>query len=193
VTKRLIGIALLLLASVTIAADKYENTLAKDFIMDAPWRVIDAQTPIPLTVILKDCDVDDIRDLHWIRAWDVTADGGAGHRAYTNPIWLNLDTSVAVGEAPAPAFNLAVYPNPGNPHAEIRFTLDTAAPVDVTICSTAGRRVRSLATNLPYGPGTHTLVWDGRDDAGRPASSGAYLVTITSQGRAVSRKLALVR
>ena len=51
----------------------YDNTLAKDFILDAPWRVVDSQTPIPVTVILKDCDTDDIRELHWIRCTDVTA------------------------------------------------------------------------------------------------------------------------
>ena len=51
---------------------RYDNTYAKDFIMDAPWRVVDAQTPIPITIILKDCDVDDIRELHWIRCRDVT-------------------------------------------------------------------------------------------------------------------------
>ncbi len=51
---------------------RYENTLAKDFIMDAPWRVIDANTPIPITIIIKDCDADDVRDLHWIRIWDET-------------------------------------------------------------------------------------------------------------------------
>ncbi len=51
---------------------RYENTLAKDFIMDAPWRVIDANTPIPVTIIIKDCDVDDVRELHWIKIWDET-------------------------------------------------------------------------------------------------------------------------
>ena len=54
---------------------KYNNTFAKDFIMDAPWRVIDASTTIPVTIILKDCDVDDIAELHWIRCWDVTGGG----------------------------------------------------------------------------------------------------------------------
>lgn len=53
----------------------YDNTLAKDFIMDAPWRVIDSNTTIPITIVLKDCDVDDIRDLHWIRCTDVTYGG----------------------------------------------------------------------------------------------------------------------
>ncbi len=56
---------------------EYDNTLAKDFIMDAPWRVIDENTAIPVTIILKDCDVDDIRELHWIRVWDVTGGGSA--------------------------------------------------------------------------------------------------------------------
>ncbi len=57
------------------AGPEYDNTLAKDFIMDAPWRVTDAATAIPITIILKDCDDDDIRELHWIRCWDVTGGG----------------------------------------------------------------------------------------------------------------------
>jgi 4-amino-4-deoxy-L-arabinose transferase-like glycosyltransferase len=52
---------------------RYENTYRKDFIMDAPWMVKSASTPIPITVILKDCDTDDVRELHWIRCWDVTS------------------------------------------------------------------------------------------------------------------------
>jgi 4-amino-4-deoxy-L-arabinose transferase-like glycosyltransferase len=52
---------------------RYENTFQKDFIMDAPWRVKDASTPIPLTIILKDCDTNDVRELHWVRCWDVTS------------------------------------------------------------------------------------------------------------------------
>ncbi|MBP6876127.1 MAG: hypothetical protein KBD56_08660 [Candidatus Eisenbacteria bacterium] len=52
---------------------RYANTYAKDFVMDAPWRVKDAQTPIPIVIVLKDCDTDDIRQLHWIRCWDITS------------------------------------------------------------------------------------------------------------------------
>ncbi len=52
---------------------RHANTFAKDFVMDAPWRVKSEQTAIPLTIILKDCDVDDVRELHWIRCWDVTS------------------------------------------------------------------------------------------------------------------------
>ncbi len=59
-------------ASADPADERYDNTFRKDFIMDAPWRVSDAATAIPLTIVLKDCDADDVRELHWIRCWDVT-------------------------------------------------------------------------------------------------------------------------
>ncbi len=55
--------------------ERYDNTWMKDFMMDAPWRVRDADTAIPLTIVLKDCDTDNIRELHWIRCWDVTGGG----------------------------------------------------------------------------------------------------------------------
>jgi len=60
-------------AATTGGHPRYDNTFMKDFIMDAPWRVVDSSTAIPLTIILKDCDTDDIRELHWIRCWDVTS------------------------------------------------------------------------------------------------------------------------
>ncbi len=65
--------AVALLPPVASAHDRYDNTWMKDFMMDAPWRVKDADTSIPLMLVLKDCDADDIRELHWIRCWDVTS------------------------------------------------------------------------------------------------------------------------
>jgi hypothetical protein len=57
------------------SAIAYDNSFHKDFVMDAPWRVQDAQQAIPITIVLKDCDTDDIRELHWIHCWDVTGGG----------------------------------------------------------------------------------------------------------------------
>jgi hypothetical protein len=70
----LLAVVLVSLCAVTaVAHPRYDNSFMKDFVMDAPWRVLDADTAIPLTIILKDCDTDDIRELHWIRCWDVTS------------------------------------------------------------------------------------------------------------------------
>ena len=127
-----------------------------------------------------------------LRAECLADDGGAGRRAYTNPVWLRLDTSVAVGDVPAPA-RLAIAPNPGNPRAEIRFTMDAGGPVELAVWSADGRRVRTLAAGEAYGAGAHAVGWDGRDDGGRPAASGAYLVRLRADGRTTSDKLTLVR
>ncbi|RPJ41730.1 MAG: hypothetical protein EHM19_11295, partial [Candidatus Latescibacterota bacterium] len=101
----LLGAWVLLLAAAPAAADtEYDNTYAKDFITDAPWRVVDANTPIPITIVLKDCDVDDIRELHWIRCVDATGGGGAvlwhhdfgdeeiGDDASENDFWTYVTT-----------------------------------------------------------------------------------------------------
>jgi hypothetical protein len=79
-----------------ITGPAYENTYAKDFIMDAPWRVADASTTIPLTIILKDCDVDDVRQLHWIRCRDVTGGG-------STTIWYHNFGDERIGDDPTEA------------------------------------------------------------------------------------------
>ena len=128
-----------------------------------------------------------------LRAECLTDDGGAGHRAYVNPLWLRLDPSVAAGDLPTPLRRLAIAPNPGNPRAEIRFDLAAAGPVELSVWSADGRRVRTLIDGAVRAAGPHALVWDGRDDAGRPAASGAYLVRLRAEGRADAAKLTLVR
>jgi hypothetical protein len=108
----------------TIDSIKYNNTFAKDFIMDAPWRVIDANTAIPVTIILKDCDVDDIRELHWIRCWDVTGGGSTilwdhdfgdetiGDEASEDNYWTYI-TTVTEGHASLPDNTLLTPANLG--------------------------------------------------------------------------------
>ena len=82
---------------------RYDNTYHKDFVMDAPWRVVSDATAIPITVILKDCDTDDIRELHWIRCLDVTSgsvvlwhhdfgDERIGDDVYESNFWTYVTT-----------------------------------------------------------------------------------------------------
>ncbi len=82
---------------------RYENTFHKDFMMDAPWRVVDANTAIPITILLKDCDTDDVRELHWMRCWDETSgsvllwdhdcgDETIGDDAYESNFWTYITT-----------------------------------------------------------------------------------------------------
>jgi hypothetical protein len=65
-------------------------------------------------------------------------------------------------------------PNPCNPSTSIRFDLGSATHVRLQLHDVAGRLVRTLADG-PLPAGAHAVGWDGRDDAGRRAASGAYL------------------
>lgn len=64
---------------------------------------------------------------------------------------------------------------------------------DVRIFDTWGHLVRDMGGEF-LGPGPRDLVWDGRDDEGRPAGTGAYLVLLQlrdSHGQLVATDKAL--
>jgi hypothetical protein len=118
-------VAAALLPSAAGAQDRYDNTWMKDFMMDAPWRVKNAGTAIPLTIILKDCDADDIRQLHWIRCWDVTGGGEVmlwnhdfgdeqiGNDVYEHNFWTYI-TTVTEGHPTLPDGTLLTPSNLGH-------------------------------------------------------------------------------
>ena len=68
-----------------------------------------------------------------------------------------------------------------NDQAEIRFTiyrLIRARQIDVGIYDLSGRKVRELSLRRENPSGDHSVVWDGRDDAGALVRPGTYLVRV---------------
>ncbi|HRY84513.1 MAG TPA: T9SS type A sorting domain-containing protein [Candidatus Cloacimonadota bacterium] len=85
-----------------------------------------------------------------------------------------------------------IYPNPFNPQTSIRFGLETAAKVRILIYNNRGQIVRSLlSSNLSRG--NHGLEWNGQDDAGRPCSSGLYLLRLQAGSKSYSKKMMLLK
>lgn len=87
------------------------------------------------------------------------------------------------------------YPNPFNAGTRIAFRLDAkaAGPVTLEIHDITGRRVRLLYTSRFETSGEHSVAWDGLDDLGKSAPSGAYLVQMTTRAGADARKVLLLR
>ena len=84
------------------------------------------------------------------------------------------------------------WPNPFNAEVRIPYALAAPGAVELTVLSLGGQRLRRLVRGQRPG-GTHEAVWDGRDESGRRAASGTYLVRLrTSASTSVSR-LALIR
>lgn len=83
-------------------------------------------------------------------------------------------------------------PNPFNPVTRIRFDLAEATRARVAIYDAAGRSVRVLVDG-DFAPGSYQTIWDGRDDAGRPAGSGIYFYKLETGGYSESRRLTILR
>jgi hypothetical protein len=86
----------------------------------------------------------------------------------------------------------APSPNPARGTTRIAFELPRAAHVRVTVFDAGGRRVRTLADG-PAEAGARSLVFDLRDDRGRPLGAGLYLVRLEAEGRSITRRFAAVR
>ena len=104
------------------------------------------------------------------------------------------DTAVEDVEAALPrSFSLEQNaPNPFNSGTLIRFELPQPSQVELGIFNLLGQPV-ALLVKGPSEAGRFEARWDGRDQEGRPATSGVYLYRLrVDQGTEV-RKLLLLR
>ncbi len=101
---------------------------------------------------------------------------------------IPVDAPAAADRAP----RLRVSPNPFNPATEIRFVLPNATTVQLDVFAVDGRHVRSLVSD-DRAAGSHTVRWDGHDDAGRSLASGTYRVLLRADDRVRSRAVTLLK
>ena len=118
---------------------------------------------------------------HW-RAYaaDPTAWGQLGEvRTFTVGTTTGAD-GVVIGMP-----RLAVL-GTGGSQAELQLNLPMSTDVSVKIYNARGALVRDLFSGRVTS-GARSLVWDGRDGAGRQASSGTYFVRVNAGGRGAER------
>ncbi|MBN1824880.1 MAG: S8 family serine peptidase [Candidatus Eisenbacteria bacterium] len=130
-------------------------------------------------------------DTIWIRGRDAE---GAWGEAYPLAVSLRGEwTAVPAGESPPASFRLhANAPNPFNPSTTIRFDLPASAQTRIAVYSVAGRLVRVLEDRF-FRAGAHQTFWNGRDESGREAGSGVYLLRIDAGPHRAVRKIMLLR
>jgi len=102
-------------------------------------------------------------------------------------------TPVAVTPSPPRLELRAPRPNPASGRAVIAFELPREQTVTLRVHDVAGRVVCTMAAGGRLAPGPHTFEWDGRDESGAAAPAGIYVVRLEAGGRALARRLALIR
>ncbi len=84
-------------------------------------------------------------------------------------------------------------PNPFNPSTMIRYRVAGDGEVELAVYSARGEKVRTLATGWRTTGTEYTVVWDGRDDAGRVQASGVYYALLRSGGERALQKMLLLK
>jgi len=117
-----------------------------------------------------------------------------GQEFFIDEVCVMLDHSTAVDQLPV-ALGVSLQPNvpnPFNPVTMLRFNLSSDDHVDLSVYDLAGRRVRTLVDER-RAAGEHRVLWDGRDDGGRAAPAGVYLVRVASRHGDATQRIALIK
>jgi flagellar hook assembly protein FlgD len=84
------------------------------------------------------------------------------------------------------------YPNPFNPSTAITYSLPQSGHCRLVIYDVRGRLIRVLV-DRETGAGRYCVLWDGRDEAGRPVGSGVYLYKLTAGEKQEIRRMVLLK
>ena len=112
--------------------------------------------------------------------------------AYINGVkYTEWETAVTKNK-PAATVSLDCYPNPFNPQTTIGYTLPNADFTKLVIYNMAGQKIRTLISEQKSA-GSHSILWDGRDDNGNQVSSGIYIYHLKSGEFVKSNKMMLMK
>jgi Secretion system C-terminal sorting domain len=84
------------------------------------------------------------------------------------------------------------YPNPFNPNTTIKLELAEAGKSELAIYNIKGQKVKFLI-DAYTGKGTFEINWNGKDDIGKPVSSGQYVVKLKQNGKETATKIMLLK
>lgn len=117
-----------------------------------------------------------------------------GNGFYESKLPIQPVTGIADNNGPRPQkFVLRQnYPNPFNPETRIDYFLHEDSEVSLQIYNVRGQRVKTLIQDRGA-RGTHSVVWDGRNETGGIVASGVYYYKLTVGDQVLSKKMLFVK
>ncbi len=109
---------------------------------------------------------------------------------------LSIVTSVTGDIPPAETGLIRTFPNPFSESTVIYFNIAESAGtqnhVRMTVYDCRGRYLRTLVDTL-IDSGHHTVLWDGRDDAGELVPAGIYFCLFRGSGTVAAGKMIMLK
>ncbi|MDO9577069.1 MAG: choice-of-anchor Q domain-containing protein [Candidatus Cloacimonadales bacterium] len=87
---------------------------------------------------------------------------------------------------------LSNYPNPFNPSTTIKLELAESGEMELAIYNVKGQKVKTLI-NAITNKGTFEINWRGKDDHGKPVSSGQYIIKLIQNNKVTATKIMLLK
>lgn len=112
----------------------------------------------------------------------------------SNPVFIDhgvVDTDPDVLPAPH-VVGLTAAPNPFNRHVTLVVELGAPSTARLEVFDVRGHRLRTLLVPSPLPAGRTRVIWNGLDDAERPAPGGVYLFRLTTPAETRTTKAVLV-
>lgn len=91
-----------------------------------------------------------------------------------------------------PKVTSKIYPNPFNPETTISFNIPKPGKVNLSIYNIKGQLVKTLLDE-ETSAGTHSLVWNGKDERGKSVASGIYFSKIKTDADIQTKKMLLMK
>jgi hypothetical protein len=120
----------------------------------------------------------------------VSINNGRGGRKYEN--CLTIENVGITEEEVETMISCRNYPNPFNPRTTIEFILPAKGEVTLNIYDVKGRKVKEML-NAILEAGTHSFIWNGRNDKELEVASGIYFYELSWNERKIREKINLLK
>ncbi|MCB5230878.1 MAG: FlgD immunoglobulin-like domain containing protein, partial [Candidatus Cloacimonas sp.] len=113
--------------------------------------------------------------------------------SFHGPVAITVEEGI---ELPEPTFATELrrnFPNPFNPETTIQYSLrEDVDKMELKVYNVLGQVVKTLKSG-PHAKGDHKVVWDGKTDSGKSATSGIYFYQMTTPNYSKIHKMMLLK
>ena len=117
----------------------------------------------------------------------VAGTNGSNIESSSSSLTVQIDDILPSETTLKPAF-----PNPFNPSTTIAYEIAAEGKVSIQVYDLKGSLVRTLVSEF-QSQDEYSVVWNGRDDAGRKVATGEYFVRMSAPGYTKNIKISLIK